>query len=88
MNHGVTGIGIGLRYDLAVEMLERRPETVSWVEIHPENYVDRGGRYQEMLELARRDWPVITHGLSTCLGAVEPFDAGYLAQLGAFLHEH
>ena len=87
MNHGVTGIGIGLRYDLAVEMLERRPETVSWVEIHPENYVDRGGRYQEMLELARRDWPVITHGLSTCLGAVEPFDAGYLAQLGAFLRE-
>ena len=87
MNHEVTGIGIGLRYDLAVELLERRPQTVSWVEIHPENYVDRGGRYQEMLELARRDWPVITHGLSTCLGAVEPFDAGYLAQLGAFLRE-
>jgi len=87
MNREVTGIGIGLRYDLAVELLERRPRTVSWVEIHPENYVDRGGRYQEMLELARRDWPVITHGLSTCLGAVEPFDAGYLAQLGAFLRE-
>ncbi len=87
MNREVTGIGIGLRYDLAVELLERRPETVSWVEIHPENYVDRGGRYQEMLDLARRDWPVITHGLSTCLGAVEPFDAGYLAQLGDFLRE-
>ena len=87
MNREVTGIGIGLRYDLAVELLERRPETVSWVEIHPENYVDRGGRYQEMLALARRDWPVITHGLSTCLGAVEPFDAGYLAQLGDFLRE-
>lgn len=87
MDRDVTGIGIGLRYDLAVELLERRPETVSWVEIHPENYVDRGGRYQEMLELARRDWPVITHGLSTCLGAVEPFDAGYLAQLGDFLRE-
>ncbi len=87
MDREVTGIGIGLRYDLAVELLERRPETVSWVEIHPENYVDRGGRYQEMLDLARRDWPVITHGLSTCLGAVEPFDAGYLAQLGDFLRE-
>jgi len=87
MNREVTGIGIGLRYDLAVELLERRPQTVSWIEIHPENYVDRGGRYEEMLELARRDWPVITHGLSTCLGAVEPFDAGYLAQLGAFLRE-
>jgi uncharacterized protein (UPF0276 family) len=85
MSREVTGIGIGLRYDLATELLERRPDTVSWVEIHPENYVDRGGRYQEMLELARRDWPVVTHGLSTCLGALEPFDAGYLRQLGEFL---
>ena len=87
MSRTVTGIGIGLRYDLATELLERRPDAVSWVEIHPENYVDRGGRYQEMLELARRDWPVVTHGLSTCLGAVEPFDSGYLRQLGRFLEE-
>jgi len=87
MNREVSGIGIGLRYDLASELLERRPETVSWVEIHPENYVDRGGRYEEMLELARRDWPVITHGLSSCLGALEPFDPTYLGQLGAFLSE-
>lgn len=81
----VTGIGIGLRHDLASELLERRPDTVSWVEIHPENYVDRGGRYQEMLELARRDWPVVTHGLTTCFGAVEPFDPAYLKALRAFL---
>ena len=87
MNREVTGIGIGLRYDLAAELMKRRPGTVSWVEIHPENYLDRGGRYQEMLELARRDWPVITHGLSTCLGAVDPFDKGYLRQLGGFLSD-
>lgn len=87
MSGDITGIGIGLRHDLAAELLERRPETVSWVEIHPENYVDRGGRYQEMLELARRDWPVITHGLSSCLGAVDPFDRTYLRQLGGFLSE-
>jgi hypothetical protein len=87
MSRDVTGIGIGLRYDLAAELLERRPDAVSWVEIHPENYIDRGGRYQEMLELARRDWPVITHGLSTCLGAVEPFDGTYLRRLGGFLSE-
>lgn len=85
MNQPVNGIGLGLRYDLATELLERRPETVSWVEIHPENYVNRGGRYQEMLDLARREWPVVTHGLSTCLGAIEPFDNGYLRELRAFL---
>lgn len=87
MNQHVNGIGLGLRYDLATELLDRRPETVSWVEIHPENYVNRGGRYQEMLDLARREWPVITHGLSTCLGALEPFDRSYLNELRAFLSD-
>ncbi len=83
----VTGIGLGLRYDLATELLDRQPTTVSWLEIHPENYVSRGGRYQEMLDLARRDWPIVTHGLSTCLGAPEPFDASYLRELRGFLSD-
>lgn len=87
VNRSVHGIGLGLRYDLASELLERRPETVAWLEIHPENYVNRGGRYQEMLDLARRDWPIVTHGLSTCLGALEPFDARYLKELRAFLSD-
>jgi len=84
---GVHGIGLGLRYDLATELLERRPEAISWLEIHPENYVNRGGRYQEMLDLARQDWPIVTHGLSTCLGAPEPFDDSYLRELRAFLSD-
>ena len=85
MNRNIHGIGLGLRYDLATALLEWQPKTVSWLEIHPENYVNRGGRHQEMLDLARRDWPVITHGLSTCLGIVEPFDSAYLGELGEFL---
>lgn len=87
MRREVTGIGIGLRYELASELLDRMPEMVSWVEIHPENYVDRGGRYQQMLELARREWPIVTHGLTTCLGALQPFERPYLTKLAAFLSD-
>lgn len=87
MRQPVNGIGLGLRYDLATELLDRRPGSVSWLEIHPENYIERGGRYGEMLDLARRDWRVVTHGLSTCLGAVEPFDIGYLKSLRRFLSD-
>ncbi|MDH3202721.1 MAG: DUF692 domain-containing protein [Myxococcales bacterium] len=87
MTETVNGIGLGLRYDLATEFLERRPKSVSWVEVHPENYVERGGRYAEILDLARRDWPVVTHGLSTCFGALEPADEGYLSDLRAFLND-
>ena len=81
----VEGVGIGLRFDLASELLERRPSQVSWVEVHPENYIDRGGRYQEMLELALTEWPVVTHGLTTCLGGLGPLDAAYLGELREFL---
>ncbi|MGB8222921.1 MAG: DUF692 domain-containing protein [Polyangiales bacterium] len=87
MSKNVDGIGLGLRYDLATELLDQRPKGVAWVEIHPENYIGRGGRYQEILELAREHWPVVTHGLSTCLGSVEPFERSYLNELGAFLRK-
>jgi hypothetical protein len=87
MTRDVAGIGLGLRYDLATELLERTPKSIAWLEIHPENYIDRGGRYQEMLDLAREDWSVITHGLSSCLGSPQPFDASYLKELGTFLKD-
>ncbi len=87
MTRDVAGIGLGLRHDLATELLGRAPKSVAWLEIHPENYLDRGGRYQEMLDLAREDWPIVTHGLSSCLGAVEPFDPRYLKELGVFLKD-
>lgn len=79
------GIGLGLRHDLATELLERQPNRVAWVEVHPENYIDRGGRYEEILELAREDWPVVTHGLTSCFGSTTPFDAHYLRELRGFL---
>lgn len=87
MTRRIEGIGLGLRYDLAAELLERRPASVSWVEIHPENYVERGGRYREILETARKEWPIVTHGLSTCFGALQPFDGHYLAELRRLLEE-
>ncbi|MEM7436481.1 MAG: DUF692 domain-containing protein [Myxococcota bacterium] len=85
MKEPTQGIGLGLRYDLATELIERQPKSVAWVEVHPENYVHRGGRYQEILELARDDWPVVTHGLTSCFGSTEPFASDYLQDLRDFL---
>ena len=80
-----TGIGLGLRHDLAEALIDARPKGVHWVEIHPENYIERGGRYESFLERAQMHWPVITHGLSMCFGALEPFDRNYLNDLKTFL---
>ncbi len=87
MTPSISGIGLGLRSDLGEELLARRPDAVGWVEVHPENYIDRGGQYEDMLSRARNCWPVVTHGLTTCLGSVTPFDDAELLQLKGFLRE-
>ena len=81
MTKPVEGVGLGLRYDLADELLERRPDEVRWLEIHPENYVARGGRFEHNLERARETWPIITHGLTCGVGTASAFEPAYTSQL-------
>jgi hypothetical protein len=81
----ITGIGLGLRMPLADELFEVAPPEVRWLEVHPENYMGRGGRYEAALEKALDRWPIGTHGLTMCFGSVNPFDEGYLAKLRALL---
>jgi hypothetical protein len=58
-----------------------------WLEIHPENYLRRGGRYASALSVCRDRWPIVTHGLTMSLGGVDPLDRAYLASLDALLSE-
>jgi uncharacterized protein len=83
----VQGIGIGFRYAMARSTLDSAVPQIRWLEIHPENYVQRGGRFRHMLERARERWPLVTHGLSMGFGAVEPTEDAYMRPLKAFLHE-
>ena len=74
---GVSGVGIGLRMGNSDALLAALPREVRWVEVHPENYIERGGRFARILEKAREAWPVVTHGLTMCFGALEPCDPAY-----------
>lgn len=81
------GIGIGLRYAMAESTLASEVAEIRWLEIHPENYVQRGGRFRQMLDAARERWPLVTHGLSMGFGAATPTEDAYMRPLRAFLHE-
>ena len=87
LNERVHGIGIGLRYALAHETLSSDAPEIRWLEIHPENYVQRGGRFRHVLERAQARYPLVTHGLTMGFGAAEPAEAAYVEPLRAFLHE-
>jgi uncharacterized protein (UPF0276 family) len=79
------GVGLGLRHELSRELFDTRPDEVAWVEIHPENFIGRGGSFAAMLEQARSRYDIVTHGLTQCVGSPDPLDAGYLAALKSLL---
>lgn len=81
---GVMGVGLGLRWDFVDELLDTKPE-LDFVEISPENYMGRGGYYDEALDRATSLWPIVTHGLTMSLGGVDPLREDYLKGLAAFL---
>ncbi|HEX4337904.1 MAG TPA: DUF692 domain-containing protein [Polyangiaceae bacterium] len=80
-----SGVGIGLRAGLAAELMAAPPAELAFVEVTPENYLRRGGRYAEMLKAAMRRFPVVTHGLSLSLGGPDRLDAEELRALDRFL---
>ncbi len=62
------GVGLGLRWEFLDEFLERRPKSVDFLEVCPENYMRRGGAIPAALARLRETHPVITHGLTMSLG--------------------
>ncbi len=81
------GIGLGLRHPMAKATLAEAPAELKWLEIHPENYMWRGGRYEALLADARLRYPIVTHGLSMGFGTLAPFEREYLRTLRRMLED-
>lgn len=79
----VTGVGLGLRWEFIDEILADKPR-LSFVEVSPENYVGRGGYYDEALDRTTELWPIVTHGLTMSIGGFDPLREQYLKDVRAF----
>jgi hypothetical protein len=77
----LSGVGLGLRWDFLEEVLERPEVDVAFFEVSPENYMRRGGFYPAALERIAERHPIVTHGLTLSLGAIDPPSDDYLADL-------
>jgi uncharacterized protein (UPF0276 family) len=73
--------GIGLRAPHLEEVAAGRPG-MTWVEVHPENYMG-GGSAAAALLCVRRDRPVSLHGVGLSLGSADGLDQRHLARLKA-----
>jgi len=81
---GPSGVGLGLRWEIDAALVESLP-AVDFLEVAPENYIDRGGYHSEALAYLSSHYRIVTHGLSMSLGGTDPLDRGYLAALRAFV---
>ncbi|HLV67891.1 MAG TPA: DUF692 domain-containing protein [Polyangiaceae bacterium] len=78
-----TGVGLGLRWEFLEEVVAGPPLDVAFFEVSPENYMRRGGYYPAQLERLRERYRFVTHGLTLSIGAIDPPDRAYLAELRA-----
>lgn len=81
-----TGVGLGLRWEFISELREACPP-LPFLEVSPENYVGRGGKFRALLGEVLETYPLLSHGLSLSLGGSDPFDPAFLRLLRAFLDE-
>lgn len=80
-----TGVGLGLRRPHLEQVARMEGHGVPFWETCPENVVGDGGRHHRLAcGILDRD-PVLTHGLALSVGGYDPWDEGYLRDLGTFL---
>src|SRR4051812_37238554 len=72
--------GIGLKAEHFSEALAA-PAADLWFEVHPENYMVKGGPRLAMLEMVRRDRPLSLHGVGMSLGGGTDPDPEHLGAL-------
>jgi uncharacterized protein (UPF0276 family) len=78
--------GVGLRVGHYADWLAQ-PGRCGVVEAISENFVGRGGRARAVLEAARRECPVVLHGVSLSIGGPQPIDWAFVDGLRRLAEE-
>ncbi len=74
------GFGLGLRTQHYNDFLAA-PQPVEWLEVISDNYMVDGGKPLAMLDQIRAKYPMVMHGVSMSIGAVNGLDKDYLRKL-------
>ncbi len=81
-------VGIGLRRDIADEILESNALSPDFLEIVPENWMGIGGHWNRIRKTAVAKYPITCHGLSLSIGSAEELDWDFIRDLKFFLDEN
>lgn len=79
--------GVGLKSEHYETILETHPD-IGWFEVHPENYMGRGGAPHYFLTRIRAHYPISFHGVGLSIGSAGPIDKTHLADLAALINRY
>ncbi len=72
--------GVGLKPEHYETILENKP-AIGWFEVHPENYMGKGGAVHQYMEQIRQHYPLSLHGVGLSLGSDEALSDMHLEAL-------
>lgn len=78
-------VGLGYRRNFAVDLLEDDNFKPSFIEFAPENWMNIGGYWKQVLDKAVDRFAVVCHGLSLSIGSPDELDWAFIKDLKNFL---
>ncbi len=86
------GVGLGLKRELIepIQSHYQQPllDSLDFVEIAPENWLNAGEQHAKQLEWFRERYPIYCHGLCLSLGGLDPLNVDFLKQVKAFIKQY
>ncbi len=80
------GVGLGLRRELAAQTMANK-DSIDWLELVPENYMDLGGKTRQRLDAALEKFPLVTHGVNLSIGSTDELSQDYLSSIARLLNK-
>lgn len=81
--------GLGFRRDIVDEIMGlERNDKPAFVELAPENWMNIGGYWGNVLKEVSEKYPITTHGLSLSIGSPDPLNWDFLKDIKAFIKEY
>lgn len=74
------GSGLGFKPEHYFDLADRRP-SLSFIEIHAENYMGQGGPAHAMLDRLRQCYALSVHGVGLSIGGENPIDLAHLERV-------
>lgn len=84
----IQGAGVNYINEFYDGLMLDQAQNIKWLEVRPENYLDRGGLGIRMLDEMAEIYPFVAHTVSLSLGSPDPIDWEHLKKIKQFVRKY